>query len=79
MMNVTFTVAGFGCKQFTGASISELSSAWSRLLDESGVGASCIKGFGPVIDGTRLVGWMSYNGRVWPRRDWQPGDVPVGV
>ena len=61
--------------------IPDLATA-SRMVcaarDKAGVGNSR---FTPpmIFDGDRQIGYVSYNGRVWPgsARDWNPGIVPL--
>ncbi len=55
------------------------SMAYAERRDESGEGASTFP-LADVRDATgRIVGHLSYNGKVWarPSRDWQPGDQPI--
>ena len=77
MFKATFTIAGYGPRFFQAPDMANLRAAWEAFRDQSGIGASAVAGNGPVLCGNALVGWMSYNGKVWPRRDWQPGGLPI--
>ncbi len=60
-----------------GATLEELSAAYCRERDQSGLGAS---GFGEakVRDAIgNAVARVSYNGRVWNPGVWLPGDAPI--
>jgi hypothetical protein len=73
----TFTIRSLGCRVLTGATVDAIRAAWFALCADYDLGASDLQAMGAVLLGNELVGWMSYNGRVWPRPVWQPGDLPV--
>lgn len=77
MFKATFTIAGHGPQFFHADDLAGVRAAWSAFCAQIDIGASAMAGNGPVLHGNKLIGWMSYNGKVWPRRDWHPGDVPV--
>ena len=63
----------------TAATLESASAACRQYLDENCYGGSDWNG-GTLKDATgRVVGHVSYNGKVWAgrARDWQPGDRPL--
>jgi hypothetical protein len=68
-----------GKRRYSVASIEDASRMFCAARDKSGFGAS--KTATPLIyraDGG-LIGYISYNGRVWSGhpRDWKPGTKPL--
>lgn len=58
----------------------DASNAWCAFRDKSGLGASEMPGVPEIVDAQgRAVGYISYNGRVWPGdpREWKPGVQPL--
>ena len=62
---------------FEGCTLAEISAAWASHREKSGIGASEIIGGGDITQDGKFIGRMSYNGRVWPTRQWKPGDQPI--
>lgn len=62
------------------ASYRAASDAWCRFREDSGLGASEMPGVPEIVDPRgNPVGYISYNGRVWPGRpqDWHAGVQPL--
>jgi hypothetical protein len=61
-------------------SIAEASHFYSSARDMSDEGASTWP-HGQIIDGGKVVAYISYNGKVWAddpcRRDWETGAAPL--
>ena len=79
MFKAVFTIEGHGPRFFQAPDLPALRAAWFAFCADTDIGASAMAGNGPVLRGNELIGWMSYNGKVWPRHEWTPGDVPVCV
>ncbi|BCH33196.1 hypothetical protein MesoLjLc_51260 [Mesorhizobium sp. L-8-10] len=58
------------------ATLADASRIYSERRDASGLGASRWPE-GQVFEGDRLIGRVSYNGRIWSPGDWRPDDVPI--
>ena len=74
----TLTLA-IGKRRYAVATLEDASRMFCAARDKSGFGNSKINN--PLIyrpDGT-LLGYVSYNGRVWPGhpREWKPGIKPL--
>ena len=56
----------------------EASAACRAFLDEMNIGNSEWSG-GPLWDGNKQIGYVSFNGKVWAGRskDWQVGMKPL--
>lgn len=83
-MNVSTTTSSpmfvhLGRKRIQVASLADASSGFVAMRDRAGFGASRTPT--PLItdaDGN-VVGYVAYNGRVFPRKpsEWKPGTVPL--
>lgn len=62
------------CK--TVASYKEASEAVRKFIGDRGA-SQCPRGMGLIADGGAIVAHVSFNGRVWAGREWQPGMVPL--
>jgi hypothetical protein len=62
------------CK--TVASFAEASAAVRAFIGNRGA-SQCRRGIGLIADGGKIVAHVSYNGRVWPGREWQSGMVSL--
>lgn len=62
---------------YRGSSWEELSRQYAAARDASGEGASTFPSPAIRSDAGEVVGRLSYNGRVWGPKEWEPGDVPL--
>lgn len=58
------------------ADIASASAKYCVARELSGEGASTFPE-GTIREGTKFVGRISYNGRVWANVDWRNGDKPI--
>jgi hypothetical protein len=58
------------------ASFQEASQIYAQYRNASLEGASTFPD-GTILDGTRTVARVSYNGKIWPPRKWVPGQTPL--
>lgn len=54
-------------KDYTGATLADVSATYSRLRDESGEGASTFPEARVSDAAGKIIGYVSYNGRIWAR------------
>lgn len=69
-------VLSFGNRRVPVASLAEASAIYSAARDRSGKGASGWPD-GAVLEGDKVIGRVSYNGRVWEPGPWKPDSVPL--
>ena len=56
------------------STVAQAVAALERMVACEDLGASdCRRGFGDVRRGGEVVAHISYNGRIWPSANWQPG------
>jgi len=60
----------------TVADFAAASAIYSAARERSGEGCSTFPE-GTLLDGNEAVARVSYNGKVWPVGEWQPGDQPL--
>jgi hypothetical protein len=58
-------------------SLAQASAMYCAARDTHGEGASCTPEALIMTADGRKIGHISYNGRVWPPQDWQPGMTPL--
>lgn len=58
------------------ASLAEASAIYSAARDRSGKGASGWPD-GAVLEDNKVIGRVSYNGRVWAPGPWKPESMPL--
>ncbi len=56
--------------------LKELSEAYCRVRDDSGEGMSTFRN-AIVKQNGKVVGYISYNGRIWPGTTYQAGAIPL--
>lgn len=71
-----------GRRRYQVASLTEASRMFCTARDKAmhrGVGGSSHTPTPMIYNGDRLIGYVSYNGRVWAGHphDWQPGMKPL--
>lgn len=66
-----------GRREYPVADFAQASEMFCRARDESGFGASKVPQVFIVDDAGECVAKISYNGRVWPPEEWQPGQQPL--
>ncbi len=52
-------------RRYQAATLRELSEAYCKVRDESGEGGSTFRSVNVFAKGGKIVGHISYNGRVW--------------
>lgn len=75
MPRYTATIRG---TTFAG-SLADLSTAYSRLRDQSGEGASTFPTATVLDERNHTAGFIGYNGRIWADHpaDWNPNATPI--
>ncbi|WP_224962665.1 hypothetical protein [Geomonas subterranea] len=74
-MEVVLHAEGCGRKVVTVKSFKEASEAWCQYRDENCLGASqMLRDCGKIKRGGRMVGYVSYNGRVW---DMEQSEIQI--
>ena len=58
------------------SSFEEASRVYAQYRDASLEGASTFPD-GAILDGTRTIARVSYNGKVWPPAKWSEGQIPL--
>lgn len=66
-----------GRKRYEVQSFEQASVMFCQARDKSGLGASGVKDPLIVDERGQTVAHVSYNGRVWPGKSWQPGIQPL--
>ncbi len=69
----TFLIRG---KIYGAASFDEARHLFNNLRDESGEGASTWITPALYREG-KVIGWFSYNGRVWAQKAWTPETLEI--
>lgn len=65
-MRLTVAIKGTKKMLVGVASFEDAASTWSRIRNESGIGASgMLGGCGEVVEDGKVVARISYNGRIW--------------
>jgi hypothetical protein len=57
-------------------SFEQASLLYRQYRDSTLEGASTFPD-GTILDGTRTIARVSYNGKIWPPRKWVPGQTPL--
>jgi len=65
-----------GRKHYAVASLAEASALYCAARDKCGFGASRVPN-APIFEGSRQIAYVSYNGRVWAGKEWQPDATPL--
>lgn len=74
---VRLAADGLRSREVSVRDFAEASGRCRGFIDEHGLGSSDWAG-GDVRDSDgAVVARVSYNGRVWPPGDWQPGRTPL--
>lgn len=63
-------------KKIPVASLEQAAAACRAYITEMGLGSSKWSG-GKVMRGKEHIATVSYNGRVWAPKRWEPGDKPI--
>ena len=61
---------------FWARNYADASALFCEARDASGLGVSKLQG-AALRKGMHVVGWISYNGKIWPSREWKSGMVPL--
>lgn len=69
----SFTIRGV---VYTARTLAGISAAYCKARDESGEGASTWPTVA-IWSNDDDIGHISYNGRIWPFREWEPDDCPL--
>lgn len=60
---------GVFCGRKEADTVIELEDIVRRYIDENNLGSGNWTG-GKVFEGEKEIGYISYNGRYWPKREW---------